>query len=275
MKFISFPYLKTLVAIVALSTAFVSCEDDDEIETRVIERVVTINDTIVPQRYAIQVNFKNMVNGNALQMNTTNKPYTNELGQPFNVTRLRYMVSDIAFHKSDGSCFTINEFHLVDASDTTTLLWDPNTRVPEGDYSSISFTFGFDAEDNVSNQYADLNTAIWNWPAMLGGGYHFMQLEGKFDTSGVEGGFATHMGTARNNTVVPTTFEQNDFEAKPANSAITIPDSTSFAIVMNIEEWYKNPYNWDFKLYNQPIMPIYDAQRKLNLNGPSVFTVEI
>lgn len=272
---------KTFIALLAISFSFVACEDDDEIETRIVDRIVTktdtvkVTDTLVPQKYAVQINFKNMVNGNALQMNTSNKPYTNEQGQNFNVTKLRYMISDVAFHKADGSCFTIDEYHLVDASDANTLVWDPMTRVPEGDYSSISFTFGFDKEDNVSNQYPDLNTAIWNWPAMLGGGYHFMQLEGKFDTSGVEGGFATHMGMARNNTVSPTTFEQNYFESKPMNSAITIPDSSSFDIIMHIEEWYKNPYTWDFKVYNQPIMPIYDAQRKLNLNGPSVFTIEI
>ena len=44
---------------------------------------------------------------------------------------------------------------------------------------------------------------------------------------------------------------------------------------MDILEWYENPYTWDFNIYNAPIMPVYDAQRKLNLNGPTVFSVNI
>lgn len=261
---------KTFIALLAISFSFVACEDDDnEIETRIIEKIVEVN------RQSVQINFKNMVNGAALQMNTTDKPYQNEKGQDFNVTKLRYMISNVAFHKADGSCFTIKEYHLVDASDANTLVWNPTAKVPEGDYTSISFIFGFNQEDNISNQYPDLNTAIWNWPGMLGGGYHFMQLEGLYDSLGVDRGFATHMGTARNNTVTPTTFEQNYFTAKPANSSINLPTATSFNIVMNVEEWYKTPYIWDFTVYNQRIMPIYDAQRKLNLNGPSVFSVEI
>jgi hypothetical protein len=270
--------LIALIAIPLFSISLTSCEDDDdEIETITIETIVrdTVTTTDSTKFHQVDINLKNMVNGTDLAMNTSTKPYTNNMSQPFNVTRLRYLISDVSFHKADGSCFTINEYHLVDASDTTTLIYSPTVKVPGGDYTSISFNFGFDAEDNQEGVYADLNTANWNWPMMLGGGYHFMQFEGKFDTSGVEGGFATHMGTARNNTVTPTTFEDNHFEAKPANSAITVSTDRSFDIIMNLEQWYEAPYNWDFKVYNLPIMPIYDAQRKLNLNGPSVFTVNI
>ena len=269
--------LIALLAIPLISISFVSCEDDDEdnIETKVITQ--TIRDTIIGTADLFQLNFnmKQKANGNDLILNTSNKPYMNKMGQAFNVSKLRYLISDIALHKADGSCFTINEYHLVDASDSTTFLFRPSTKVPEGDYTSISLKFGFDKEDNISNAYPDLTSAIWNWPPPLGGGYHFMQLEGKFDTSGVEGGFATHMGTARNNNVMPTTYEDNHFIAKPMSSSISINSDTAFSIVMNVEQWYEEPYTWDFKNYNLMIMPNYDAQRKLNLNGPSVFTVEL
>jgi hypothetical protein len=270
--------LIALIAIPLFSISLNSCEDDDdEIETITIETIVrdTVTITDSTKFYQVDINLKNMVNGVDLVMNSTNKPYTNSLNQPFNVTRLRYLISDISFHKADGSCYTIKEYHFVDATDNATLMFSPISKVPEGDYSSISFKFGFDSEDNQDGTYADLNSANWNWPMMLGGGYHFMQFEGKFDTSNVEGLFATHMGTARNNTVSPTTFEDNHFVAKPAASAISIANDRSFDIIMNLEQWYEAPYDWDFKVYSLPIMPIYDAQRKLNLNGPSVFTVNI
>ena len=33
---------------------------------------------------------------------------------------------------------------------------------------------------NTDGAYPDLNSASWNVPPMLGGGYHYMQLDGKF-----------------------------------------------------------------------------------------------
>lgn len=261
-----------LIAVPLLTVSFSSCEDDDDdIETRIIEK------TVEPTKYNLSINMVNKVNGNDLIMNTTNKPYTNEAGQAFNVTRLRYLISDIAFHKADGSCFTIDEYHFVDESDASTFVFNPTTKVPEGVYTSISFNFGFDLEDNQTGIYADLNSPGVNfqWPVAFGGGYHFMQLEGNYDSSGTDRSFLTHMGTAMNITPRDTTFEDNHFEAKPMNSAITISGDSSFDIEMNVEEWYKTPYTWDFNVYPRMIMPRYDPQRKLNLNGPSVFTVTI
>ena len=44
------------------------------------------------------------------------------MGEAFNVTKLRYLISDITFNKADGSSFTINEYYLVDISNSTTLV---------------------------------------------------------------------------------------------------------------------------------------------------------
>ncbi len=267
MKHLKFNFY-SLILIGLFSIGFVACEDDDDdIETTIIEKIVD------PSKHSVSISMSQMVNNDSVQMDTL--LYTNEKGQKFSVTRLRYMISDLSFHKADGSSFTINEYHLVDITKPATLVWNPTTKVPEGDYTAISFKFGFDREDNIENQYADLNTAIWNWPDPLGGGYHYMQLEGRWEDGGNSGGYATHMGTARHITATDTTYEDNHFVAKPMNSAISIPAKTSFELVMNIEEWYRNPYTWDFNIYNMMLMPNYEAQRKLNLNGPSVFTVNI
>lgn len=258
------------MAIFALSLGFQSCEDDDEVKTTVVERLIQV------PTHSVQINFNHVVDSVSLVLNTTNKPYQNEKGQAYNVTKLRYLISDITFHQSNGTNFTIDEYHLVDLSNSATLTFNPTTKVPAGDYTAVSFTFGFDRQDNAQQTYADLNSAIWQWPMMLGGGYHFMQFEGTFDTSGVNGGFATHMGTARNLTPAgTTTFEDNHFESYHDSLTLSIPNKTQLNLTMNVNEWYKNPYTWDFKVYNMPIMPVYDAQRKLNLNGPSVFSVEI
>ncbi len=270
---------KTLLALLivpALSIGFTACEDDDD-------DVQPGNSNEQPAKYQATINMTQFVKGAALQMNTMNKPYTNKVGQAYNVARLQYLISDIQFKKSDGTSFTIEEYHFVDLSDSTTLTFTPSTKVPKGNYSSISFTFGFDETDNIDGHYPDLNLITWNWHGgvftspfgNLGGGYHYMRLEGKYDSLGTEKGFKTHMGTARNDNNTPHTFENNHFIANLANSAVNVSADFSFDIEMNIEEWYENTYDWDFNVYNAPIMPIYDAQKRLNENGPTVFTVKI
>jgi len=257
----------TLFIVPALSIGFTSCSDDDEIEQ-------PDNSNII-KSYQATINMTQLANGMAVSLSTdTIKPYINKKRQAFNISRLRYLISDITFHKSDGSTFIIDDYHFVDLADTSTLVYTPTTKVPVGNYSSISFKFGFDEADNIPNAYADLNTTNWNWPMMLGNGYHNMQLEGKYDSLGNDRFFATHMGTARDNSDPNNViFENNHFVAQLANSDMNVNSDFSFEIIMNVEQWYENPFEWDFTIYNAPIMPIYSAQKRLNENGPSVFTI--
>ena len=259
-------YLIAGLLVPALSIGFIGCADDDE-------DIATPADP-QPKSYSATINLTQVLDGAALMMNTANKPYTNKKGQDYNVSRLQYLISDVTFNKVGGASITIEGYHYVDVSDTTTLIYSPVTKIPEGDYESISFTFGFDEEDNVSNAYSELNILNWNWPGMLGGGYHFMRLEGDYDSSGTSKIFRTHMGTARNNTVVPTTFEANHFNVTLASSGISVNSDFSFDLVMDINQRYEDTYLWDFNVYNAPIMPIYDAQKRLNENGPTVFSIE-
>ena len=68
--------------------------------------------------------------------------------------------------------------------------------MPVGDYK-LSFVFGFTDTENVDGSYPDLNTASFNVPGMLGGGYHFMQFDGKYrDITSVEAPFNYHVISA-------------------------------------------------------------------------------
>ena len=266
--------LKKLSFIAISSLLLISCDDDDD----AVQVQVNENATFQPT-----INLTQFVDGDALAMNTTDFRYTNAMSQRYNVTKLQYLISHVTFNKADGSEFIIDEYHYIDLADPSTTTFIPETKVPQGDYTSISFTFGFDEEHNITGAYTDLNTVGWNWPTStntmfgdLGGGYHFMRLEGDFlDSSGNVAQYRHHMGTARNTSTTPFTFTPNHFDAQLANSAISINADFSFDIEMNIEEWYQNPTNWDLNVYNAPIMPVYGAQRLLNANGPSVFTVKL
>ncbi len=192
--------------------------------------------------------------------------FTNANGDPMSVSKLRYLISNIFLHKADGSSIAIDGYLLVDLSTQSTFAFVSN--IPFDTYTSISFTFGFNEADNTDGFYSDLNAASWNWPEMLGGGYHFMQLEGKYLDTTVEKPYAYHMGTAR---VSPGVFEANHFEI--SIDGFTHANDAVIEIKMNIAEWFKNPYTWDLEVYNTTLMPNYDAQILMNQNGDSVFSL--
>lgn len=253
----------------AIIIGFTGCEDDDTNDAPTQAQ---------KNNYLVSINMKQVVAGAALELNTPNKPYTNKKGQTYRVSRLQYLISDITFNKVGGGAITFEGYHYVELADTNTLVYQLSEKIPEGDYSSIGFTFGFDEEDNINNAYADLNILNWNWPTSgmfgdLGGGYHYMRLEGNYDSLGKEKIFKTHMGTARNNSTTPAIFENNHLSIELANSEITVSKDLSFDLVMDINQWYENTYEWDFNIYNAPIMPIYDAQKRLNENGSTVFSI--
>tara|TARA_R110002049_G_scaffold294590_4_gene481297 strand:+ start:487 stop:1284 length:798 start_codon:yes stop_codon:yes gene_type:complete len=253
-----------IIAAFGAASSLTSCDTDDD-------------DPVTPSTpsQTVGISFKHMSGSDTLVLNTPDKPYTNALGQIYNVSKLRYLVSKVTLHQTNGEEIELDEYFFVDFSKPESFNFDIAKKIPQGAYSGVSYTFGFDEDDNTSGAYSELNAANWNWPAMLGGGYHFMQLEGQFlDSTNNDKFFATHMGTARKMDSTGTTYIPNHFEVLIPNSSFTV-GNTNFELefTIDINEWYTNPVNWDFNVYGPGIMPIYDAQRLLNTNGKDVFTV--
>ncbi|MFT5249457.1 MAG: hypothetical protein ACI93P_001183 [bacterium] len=198
--------------------------------------------------------------------------YINANGEVLKIQKIRYLISKVILTNSFGDEIEIGDYRLVDLTDVNSLSYAQNIVVPPGTYTSISFVYGFNEEDNIDQEYADLNTASWNWPGMLGGGYHFMQFEGTFTNSTTLNPlpFAYHNGTAR---VTDGVFEQNFITVNV--NGLSIDSNTTIDIKMNLAEWFKNPNTWDLNLLGTNLMGNYDAQKMMNQNGQSVFTVSV
>jgi hypothetical protein len=228
------------------------------------------NNTSTTANLTFKIN--HLYNGQAIMFDTI--LYTNLAGNNHSITRLRYIISDIRLYKSNGDSVMIDGYHFVDfkdnpASDT----YSPSVAIPKDTYTGLAFVFGLDSLKNISNAYPDLNAANWNWPEMLGGGYHFLQFEGNFiDTTGGTTGFAYHMGTARKITPTDTIFEQNWFLARLQNSSVTVNGDATIYIDMNLEQWFENPHTWNLDTLYNTMMPNYNAQKLMNDNGRTVFT---
>ncbi|AUC82776.1 MbnP family protein [Lacinutrix sp. Bg11-31] len=255
--------MKRIFALILCTTlAFTSCgEDQDDNLVLKTEAETTFN-------FTHSWNETEITNAD---FNTIQ--YTNENGEMLSVEKLRYVISDITFSREGEEDIVLDVYNLVDVTNNTNLTFTPETKIPTGEYTNVSFTFGLDNEDNAEN-YLDLNSESFNVPAMLGGGYHYMQFDGKFiNSSDLEQGFNYHAIRAVDNPGINPTFPQDTFFNVDLGATIITNDAT-FKVKMNIAEWFKSPNLWDLNQFNQMLMPNSTAQIMMYENGASVFSLE-
>ena len=121
---------------------------------------------------------------------------------------------------------------------------------------------GLDSIRNITNLFLNENFfPSFAWPEFLGGGYHYMQLEGDFNT--VFQGYATHTG--------PTNGTDYSF-TKDFPLTTNIKSGNTITINMEINNWYSNPHV--LNLYDG-IMENAGIQDLLKNNGiADVFSIE-
>jgi hypothetical protein len=215
----------------------------------------------------VRLNFDHLVQGQDLQLNDT--WYTCAAGHKFQVARLKYYVSNFTLTDTDGGVFETKEVHYRDVE-------KPDTRsftlkdVPKGEYAFISFVFGLDEVTNVDGGLPNTTTNInMEWPIPGDQGYHYMKLEGKYDSLGlgVVKNFNLHTGAAKNN--------QNYIQISlPFHHPATMDGGTwRLDLSMDLNEWLQNPNVYDFDVFGSMIMENQDAQQALKENGKDVFSV--
>jgi hypothetical protein len=109
--------------------------------------------------------------------------------------------------------------------------------------------------------------------AALGGGYHYMQFDGKYtNTTVTDAPFNYHNIRAVNPGMTPTFPDQETFITVDLG-AMTITDDVTIEVKSNISEWFKTPNTWDLNTLNQVLMPNPNAQLLMNQNGQNVFSL--
>ena len=245
---------KRLLLIVFLAgMAFISCtRKDDDVNPK-------------PASANVQFDFLHYVGSGEVDFNTIK--YTNAFGNIYSVETLKYFISYIVLHRADGSKLLIDEEHYVDALDESTHSFIPGVKVPVGEYSAISFVFGLNAEKNVTGIFPNPPENNMEWPIPMGGGYHYMKLEGKIDSAGVTKNYQCHTG--------PTMGNQNFITVDLPNSGFEMTSSgTTIRIKMNINNWWVSPNTLDLNTVTM-IMGNQAMQVKLHDNGKEdVFSVQ-
>ncbi|MBL4606070.1 MAG: hypothetical protein JKY02_10520 [Flavobacteriaceae bacterium] len=237
-----------------------------------INSCISTNDTDV-NTVGITVNFTHSWGDTPVtnaDFNSIN--FTNANGELLSIERLRYLISEIVLTHENGAVSVLNGYNLVDVTNNTNLSFTTSPIITPGNYTNVSFRFGFRDSNNINGAYLDLNTVNFNVPGMLGGGYHYMQLDGKYLDNTTEAPFNYHVIRAVN-TTDPNNLLFQDTSFIVNLGAITIGDSTGLTIEMDIAEWFQNPNTWDLNLLNTVLMPNFNAQLMMNANGASVFSL--
>lgn len=222
--------------------------------------------------------FQHAVNGDPLEIDTL--AYVNAAGNQYMITEVQYFISDVELYKSDGSVVKIDDWkdiHYIDHDIPTTMTWELYDPIPAGNYDSIAFTFGINEQKNQSFMYTDPPESLMFWPEFLGGGYHYLKLNGKWlDTLNMLSPFDFHMGIGqvRDNEGNITGFVQNYFRVGLPDASFQLmkDKSADITFVMNIESWFETPHVWDHNHWGAAIMENQEAMQTAGENGRDVFS---
>lgn len=217
------------------------------------------------------VNIGYSVNGKALV--TDSLCYRNEAGNEFLITEIQWFISKMELQvESDEWVAFEPQFFYIDTNIPESQTLEIKS-IPVGKYKALRFVFGLDEEDNRTGLFTDPPESEMFWPDLLGGGYHYMKMNGKFlDAEGRLAPLAIHLGIGQNED--HSQFYQNYFTVElPIDFTITETSENQLDLTMIIDNWFRNPNLYDFNEYGSHIMQNQAAQQALKENGNDVFRI--
>lgn len=218
--------------------------------------------------------FAFQVDGETLDQDV--RKYVNAAGNQYEVNEIMFFISDIKLYKSDGSVVEKDRIHYVDVDIPETLDWDMGV-VPQDDYTSISFTFGLDDPQNRSNRFVNPPECNMSWPEVMGGGYHYMKINGKWlANDGQVKPFDLHTGRGQVYDVEGNVIEfvDNSFTVQLKHPFKVKENGTEIQLVMDINKWFNAIRMFDLDEWGGSIMQNQAAQELLKQNGPQVFELK-
>ncbi|MFA6949888.1 MAG: MbnP family protein [Lentimicrobiaceae bacterium] len=212
--------------------------------------------------------------------------YSNAAGNQYLITDVMYFISDVTFYRNDGTKTVIGEWKDIfyideNIPDTKTIQFFD--KIPVGEYDSISFIFGIPQQKNQSFMFVNPPEVNMTWPEVLGGGYHYMMINGKWkNPEGFNQPFDFHLGIGQlyrdnsYNTDSIYAFVQNYFTVSLPGSDFTMKDqdTLSFQITMDLQQWFENPHIFDFNQWGGAIMQQQPAMQTVKENGWNVFSLK-
>jgi hypothetical protein len=246
--------MRKLSILIVASLFLLSCGEDEESKL---------------DNAQISFQFKHFYKTQELEIRADNNLiYTNSANNPWNVKVLKYYISKLSLVNQDGTVYDVNMYKYInpaelEASYTQYLLKD----IPNGRYTKLSFIFGIDSARN--KPFVLENTSENNsmeWPSQIGGGYHFMMMDGVFRNSNNQlSGYGIHLGKPGNQIKYEFPIDFTAVEGK----------KSSINIKMSIDQWFDGLNKIDLNDGYGYIMEDDAKQLLFKQNGESsVFDIE-
>ncbi len=238
-------------------------------------------ETSYPKTGKLKLLFSHEIDQNPIVFDTMR--YTNTAGNRYLINEIQYFISDVTLHGIDGSTWLLDaweDIHYVDTDLPDTHSYGLIDEIIPNDYASISFTFGINETKNQTLMFVNPPESFMFWPENLGGGYHYMKLNGKWlNPSDVVIPFDFHLGIGQEYYAYPDSiisFTQNYFNVELPQSFITITadQTTTVEIAMQVENWFRSPNTYDHNTWGGDIMQNQDAMILGVENGWDVFKIK-
>jgi hypothetical protein len=207
--------------------------------------------------------------------------YVNSSSNPYLVSEIQYFISDVKLYSSNGDTLVLDkheDIHYVDTDIPETFIYKFKDSIPVGKYSKIGFTFGINEEKNQQLLFVNPPESFMFWPRYLGGGFHYMKLNGKWKN--LEGNtkvFNFHLGIGQNydKEGKVESFIQNYVEVDLPKSQVQIKNNESSIVnvVMNVDNWFSGTNDYDFNVHGGKIMQNQEAMKMGCENAKDVFYI--
>ncbi|MCZ2248511.1 MAG: hypothetical protein LC111_07105 [Bacteroidia bacterium] len=242
-------FIKSLVLVSSIIFTLSSCKKD------------VIDDNPAPLFTKASLNINVLANNNKVIWDSIN--YINASGNKYSLRTINFYISDIAMKRKDGFIHKLNKVFYIDPakSESSQITIDSLLR---GDYEQISFLVGLNPQKNIDygleSTVDNLNMA---WPTMMGGGYHFIKVEGHYlDSAGLRKGFAIHLG--KNENLVNIEINKLMLQQKSENN---------YSLDFEINEIFANPYLYDLNIEKTYTMSDSLSMSKIKTNMQDAFTI--
>jgi hypothetical protein len=189
--------------------------------------------------------------------------YVTPAGFPFSVTLLSFYLSRVKLITDGGTEVSLTDYHFFDAATPALNVMD-TYGLPAGTYTAVSFTFGLDSLLNRSFSLPHTEDNLnMQWPDPMGGGYHFLKMEGYYKSGNDQPGFAVHIGS-------------NGFTTThrlPVKRTVAPGTTAVIDISMNVNEWLRTPRTFDFNVQGNYTMGVDSLMKMITENGKDAFTI--
>ncbi len=213
----------------------------------------------------INIQFDHKVGNANLEFDTI--MYTNSSNNNYSIYTLQYFLSDFEFTKTDGTKILFDTIVYIDAKEEIGLVL-AGLILPIGEYSKLDLTFGLDDEKNINGLFVNPPETNMEWPVPMGGGYHYMKLEGKFDSASIVKNYQAHTGR------LMTTPHFIDINLEFTNSLnLSSGAEITLSLVMDINNWWESPNNLNLNIMSS-VMGNETIQNDLMENGVDAFYID-